>query len=58
MKNSVNNKIIEDVLASFKMDYIDVPVAVIDVVKGNLEINKEKKFILVKKEKSNDFGRK
>ena len=29
MKNSVNNKIIEDVLASFKMDYIDVPEALL-----------------------------
>lgn len=53
MVREVNNKIVEDVLASFEMDYIDVPNLIVEKVKEKLKCQKseEKQLILKKKEK-------
>ena len=53
MVKEVNNKIVEDVLASFEMDYINVPNLIVEKVKEKLndQNQNKKRLILEKKEK-------
>ncbi len=48
-----NNNIINDVLASFAIDFISVPDSIVEKVKANLNLMKdeEKKLILKNEEK-------
>ncbi len=59
MVSKVNNKIIKDVLASFRMDFIEVPNCVVERVSNKLLNNKEKTLVLKKENSNNDgYGRK
>ena len=53
MVKEVNNKIVEDVLASFETDYINVPNLIVEKVKEKLndQNQNKKRLILEKKEK-------
>lgn len=53
MVKEVNNKIVEDVLASFEIDYINVPNLIVEKVKEKLndQNQNKKRLILEKKEK-------
>ena len=53
MVKEVKNKIVEDVLASFEMDYINVPNLIVEKVKEKLndQNQNKKRLILEKKEK-------
>ena len=49
MIKEVNNKIVEDVLASFEMDYINVPNLIVEKVKEKLnDQNQNKKRFIFK----------
>ena len=53
MIKEVNNKIVKDVLASFEMDFIEVPNLIVEKAKEKLKCqkNEEKKLVLKNKEK-------
>ena len=53
MMGDVNNKIIDDVVASFAMDFLIVPNLIIEKVKEEMDIQRkeEKKLVLKNKER-------